>query len=351
MGSHGSEPFAVSPTSDAMVYLRLVGAGSGQLEELDGTHFPGVPTELNTVPAKPGLQEMSGFSFTPDGHTVVYLIDQRQLVAQQIPKPGDPAKAPVVLYDLGHAGSEILTRPVVDPTGEKVLFSKVSTPNDSGLLVGERLALYEVPIAGGDPVTVLDERAQGVSDGPGVFLPSGKGILFVSDRMGLEVPAPVDGKPAMVPASNLFRLDPDTGKITAITPPTLEAYLGPPVVSPDGRWAAGSGVLLDLTKSGADLLLTDLKTGRIYRAVADPKGQPPTFDLDPAFSPDSRILYGTAASMLLKAITKVQSYQVALPEEDPTLAAGDRTLDPSSVTVLPGIEVAPVEQDAYVGCD
>jgi Tol biopolymer transport system component len=109
-------------------------------------------------------------------------------------------------------------------------------------------------------------------------------------------------------------------------------------------------VLLDLTKSMVDILLTDLKTGKIYRAVADVQGQSPTIDLDPSFSPDGKTLYATAVTLTLGLVTKVQSYAVALPAKDPDLAAGNRTLPAGAVTTIPGIELAPVIQDTYAGC-
>ncbi len=318
-GAQGLHPFAVSPDGRTVVYLHTQ-RGTTRTEQLIALHpqGSGVGILLHTEVAQQGKQVMDGFAFSPDSGTLVYVIDQRKLVAQDIPTDGGTAKDPMVLFDQGHAGSDVIADPAVAPTGKTVLFSKVSDPADNGMLVGEHLALYTVPLAGGTPTSLLDERDQGVSNGPGVYLPDGKGILFVSDRMGLIVPAHVYGKDLMVPASNLFILDPDTGKVKAVSPPTVEAFVQTPLaVSPDGRWAAASGVLLDLTKSMVDILLTDLKTGKIYRAIGDVQGQLPTVDVDPSFSPDGKTVYATAVTILAQLITKVQSYEVAVPDADP----------------------------------
>lgn len=350
----GTKPFSVSPDGQTVVFHKIVGVGAKQRETLYALHLAsgGTPTAMNVTGSVSGRAAMEDLAFTPDGKTLLYVLDGTKLVAQKIPDPGANATAPTVLATAG-PGNERLADPVVDPTGTEVLFSRVSHPDPQGMLVGEKLALYEVPLKGGTPKAILDERDKQISDGPGLFLPDGRGILFVSDRMGLVTPITVgiNQPERMVAATNLFILDPDTGKITAISPPTLEAFVLPPVLSPDGRWVAASEVRLDLANSLVDLFLTDLSTGETFRAIADPKNGPKTYDIDPSFSPDGRTVYATAVSYVGAIINGISSYEVAVPQRDPHLPVGKRTLPASSITPLSGTLLEPVEVDAYAGCN
>ena len=132
-GAQGLHPFAVSPDGRTVVYLHTQ-RGTTRTEQLIALHpqGSGVGILLHTEVAQQGKQVMDGFAFSPDSGTLVYVIDQRKLVAQDIPTDGGTAKVPWSSSTRATpAATSSPTRPS-PPPGRRSSSARSATPPTTG---------------------------------------------------------------------------------------------------------------------------------------------------------------------------------------------------------------------------
>ncbi len=276
--------------------------------------------------------------FSPDGRLLVYVKDARRLMLQKVPAKLTPLADPLLLTEEPERqGVRVnILYPDIDPAMRFVLYTRVADA-DEATRYDDIVSLHLVPLSGGSPRLLLDEDPLESKNGPGAFLPSGQGVVFLSDRLKLEIPTPFG---IMYPATNLYRAGLYGGPVEPLGNPTGAYLYGKPVVSPDGNFVACTGFLADVSGSGLDIVLTNLQDGRTARVLHDPvrycipevtesgcndpdDGDPqewalpccadlgdsstccgiftpeycPTWDVGPSFTPDSRSLYANALSI------------------------------------------------------
>ncbi|RMG18592.1 MAG: hypothetical protein D6729_06810 [Deltaproteobacteria bacterium] len=285
-------------------------------------------------------------AFTPEGDALVFLAGHRELRIASVPR--SPTDGPVRIrtrYVLPASKQGILDDLDIDPTGRYVLASYVRAPDPQGWLSLEGRSLFLLALEGqSEPIALLDDPDH--SDGPAVFLPGADRILFVSDRTGIEVPVEgPDKKWKMVGLQGLFTLDLKTLEVEPLTSSWIMVFMGAPMVSADGYWAALPGYLADTRKSGPDdLLLVHLEDGAVYRALADAghectslsEGGCPSGELGLQFSRDGRRLLFLSARYVpgehSSEESEFRTVELRLPTEEELprveggMESGDRTL-------------------------
>jgi len=274
--------------------------------------------------------------FSPDSRLLVYVKNNRYLMRQEVPDKIGPLDDPVRLaVEPELPGTQVnIVYPDIDPAMRFVLYTRVI---DSEALSrsDDVVSLHLVPLSGGVSRLLLEEDPQSSRNGPGTFLPGGEGVVFISDRLNLLIPTPFG---SMTAATNLYRVGLYGGPVEPLGNPTAAYLYGKPVVSPDGRFVATTGFLADVSGSGLDIMLTNLKDGQVNRVLQDPvrycipealaegcadpanphewalpccadpgdsatccgiftSAYCPTWDVGPAFTPDSRALYANALAI------------------------------------------------------
>ena len=274
--------------------------------------------------------------FSPDSRLLVYVKNNRYLMRQEVPDQIGPLDDPLVLAEEPVPSNTTVNimYPDIDPAMRYVLYTRVI---DSKLYErsDDVVSLHLVPLSGGVPRLLLEEDPQSSRNGPGTFLPGGEGVIFISDRLNLQIPTPFG---SMTAATNLYRASLYGGPVEPLGNPTAAYLYGKPVISPDGRFVATTGFLADVSGSGLDIMLTNLKDGRVTRVVEDPVrycipldieescadpenprewvlpccADPgntatccgifgsqycPTWDVGPSFTPDSRGLYANGLAI------------------------------------------------------
>jgi len=330
--------FSLSPDGKLLAFLRWVGNqerlrlvlfrfGEGEtvLDEVE------VPAE-----AENPFRLLAPPVFSPDSRLLVYVRNQRQLMLQKVPEALTPLPDPLVLMEEPERPDMQvnIVYPDVDPAMRFVLYTRVI---DSEALErsDDVVSLHLVPLSGGASRMLLQEDPLASRNGPGAFLPSGEGVVFISDRLNLQIPTPFG---AMTAATNLYRVNLFGGPVEPLGNPTAAYLYGKPVISPDGRFVATTGFLADVSGSGLDIILTDLQDGQTTRVLEDPvrycipeffeggcadpvnprewalpccadpsdsstccgvftSGFCPTWDVGPSFTPDSRGLYANALAI------------------------------------------------------
>jgi hypothetical protein len=296
----------------------------------DGTEFKIDEAEVPTGTENP-FRLLSTPVFSPDSQLLVYVKDSRRLMLQEVPTAVGPLDDPVLLAEEPQPqdAQVNIMYPDVDPAMRFVLYTRVMERYD------DIVSLHLVPLAGGTPRMLLEEDPLESKNGPGTFLPSGAGVVFLSDRLHLQIPTPFG---AMTAATNLYKVGLYGGPVEPLGNPTAAYLYGKPVVSPDGRFVATTGFLADVSGSGLDIILTDMQNGKTHRVLEDPvrycipaagetscadpfvpqeyalpccadpgnsltccgifnSGYCPTWDVGPSFTPDSRALYANALAI------------------------------------------------------
>jgi hypothetical protein len=327
-------PFSLSGDGHNLVFFRTTDSESGGslqlwIKNLDAdwesmlfeTSISSQETEI--------LELISTPVFSPDNSKLVYIHQNRNLMVQKVPQDSRRVEQAQLLYSEAQPakGKVVFKYPEIDPADRFVLFTRVHDYTD-GLLGDIDVTLHLSPL-NGDPTRALlsDHETYGAQDGPGVFMPAGDKVIFLSTRANLTIPTPFGW---MGPVTNLYRVDLFGGPVEPVSTSMIAYLYGKPAVSPNGRLVANNGYLADISGSGLDIIVTDLKTGFMSRAGSDPvrycvpqdvvsdcklpywdvgyflkccsdyddetsccsfdSGKCPTWELAPSFSPDSRSL-------------------------------------------------------------
>jgi hypothetical protein len=331
--------FTLSPDGQLLAFLRftpdqtrlrliLYQFGSGTEITLDEVEVPDQ--------AENPFRLLSPPVFSPDSRLLVYVKNNRRLMRREVPDKIGPLDDPVLLAEEPEQpGAQVnIVYPDIDPAMRFVLYTRVI---DSKALErsDDIVSLHLVPLSGGIPRMLLEEDPLSSKNGPGTFLPGGEGVVFISDRLNLQIPTPFG---AMTAATNLYRVSLYGGPVEPLGNPTAAYLYGKPAVSPDGRFVATTGFLADVSGSGLDIMLTNLQNGQVTRVLEDPVrycipdaieescadpvnprewvlpccADPgnsatccgifgstycPTWDVGPSFTPDSRALYANALAI------------------------------------------------------
>jgi hypothetical protein len=255
---------------------------------------------------------------------------------QEVPDKIGPLDDPFVLAEepVPPDTTVNIVYPDIDPAMRYVLYTRV-IDSKAQVRTDDVVSLHLVPLSGGVPRLLLEEDPQSSRNGPGTFLPGGEGVIFISDRLNLLIPTPFG---SMTAATNLYRVNLYGGPVEPLGNPSAAYLYGKPLVSPDGRFVATTGFLADVSGSGLDVMLTNLKNGQVTRVVEDPVrycipvdieescadpdnprewvlpccADPgnsatccgifgsqycPTWDVGPSFTPDSRALYANGLAI------------------------------------------------------
>jgi hypothetical protein len=330
--------FTLSPDGRLLAFLRWV--DNQERLRLVLHRFGEGETVLDEVEVLSGVENpfrlLAPPVFSPDSRLLVYVRNQRQLMLQKVPEALTPLPDPVILTEEPQRDrmQVNIVYPDVDPAMRFVLYTRVidSEENERS---DDVVSLHLVPLAGGASRMLLQEDPLASRNGPGAFLPSGEGVVFISDRLNLQIPTPFG---AMTAATNLYRVNLFGGAVEPLGNPTAAYLYGKPVISPDGRFVATTGFLADVSGSGLDILLTNLENGQTIRVLEDPvrycipevfeggcadpvnptewvlpccadpgdsstccgvfnSGFCPTWDVGPSFTPDSRALYANGLAI------------------------------------------------------
>lgn len=255
---------------DGEIQLRVAHLGEAQLGESSWE------ISLATVAQPPEFVEpedeslsfygLSGLAFSPDGRFLTWVRDHRLVMVSRVPGGSQDKLDPIELASVPADAGQRLLAPDIDVTSRFVLYTWVSSDR---LLAGapNQINVFRVPIDGGDPPEALfPEEEAHILNGPGAFHPDGGRVIFVSDRLQMEIFTPFG---SMAKVINLYALDLNSRQVTALTSPTAGLWLGRPKLSPDGRTAANIGFIADDTFSFLDLFAVDLGTGSIERVGED----------------------------------------------------------------------------------
>lgn len=331
--------FTLSPNGKQLAFLRWT-PDQTKLRLILHQFEDGQEITLDEVEVPTGVENpfrlLAPPVFSPDSRLLVYIKNRRQLMLREVPKNIGPLDDPVLLAEEPERdGAQVnIVYPDIDPAMRFVLYTRV-IDSDALERTDDVVSLHLVPLSGGRTRMLLEEDPLSSRNGPGAFLPSGEGVVFISDRLNLAIPTPFG---AMTAATNLYRVDLFGGPVMPLGNPTAAYLYGKPVISPDGRFVATTGFLADVSGSGLDIILTDLKNGQTSRVLEDPvrycipesfeegcadpvnpqewvlpccanpsesstccgffnSGFCPTWDVGPSFTPDSRGLYANALAI------------------------------------------------------
>ncbi len=208
--------------------------------------------------------------FSRDGRTLVWVEQRSRLVVQQVPQSAAAVPPARTLIDWSDQPGVFMGYPDVSPIAASALVTRleyVENPEDP---MGDPLpchSLYRVALDGQIPAERLAADAGGgLQNGPGAFHPDGRSVIFISDRLGMDMLTPFLDS---MPVTTLYRLELASGRVEPAADPVAGSFAGRPVISADGRWVACSGFLSDASFIMLDVLLTDLDTGRVERWSLD----------------------------------------------------------------------------------
>ncbi len=366
---------SVAPGGDAIAFLERSGPRSVQLSlfwpEIGGARrivAPGKPwLDMEDKAPADGRFPYTAGRFTPDGRTLVFLSEHRALEIARVPSDPDafdPDADVTTRLKLPENPNALLDYLALDPTGRFAVASLIENPHPEGALYSEHHSIYLVELEGnGEPTPLLDDPDY--SNGPAAFLPGGNTLLFVSNRTGLEVPIGFEsGNPRMFAVQGLFTLDLKTLEVRQLTPLILVVFTGPPVVSPDGRWAALEGFLVDATGSIFDLLVVHLETGEVFRVLKDEgdgcgvltQETCRSAEFAAEFGPDGRTLYFNSFRYANTGAAELRTYAVSLPKDGEVqtvaneVTSADRTLPRRYVTAAGRDQAGQRLRAVYAGC-
>jgi len=327
-------PYSLSNDGQFLVFFRTTSAASGGNLQLWIKNLSAdweamlFETSISGQDTNP-MQLISTPMFSPDNRKLVFIHKKRNLMVQNVPRDSLQVEQAQLLYSEAQpaSGEVVFKYPEIDPADRYVLFTRVH--NFSQEPQGDvDISMYLSPLNGDSTRALLsDHETYGAQDGPGAFMPTGDRVIFLSTRANLTIPTPFGW---MGPVTNLYQVDLFGGPVEPVSTSMVAYLYGKPVVSPNGRLVACNGYLADTSGSGLDIIVTDLKTGFMSRAGADPvrycvpqdvisdcelpywltayylkccsdydddtsccdfdTGKCPTWELAPSFSPDSRNL-------------------------------------------------------------
>ncbi|MBW1810650.1 MAG: hypothetical protein JRJ87_20830 [Deltaproteobacteria bacterium] len=327
-------PYSLSSDGHNLAFFRKTGGENGGSLQLwlknltAGWETMLFETSIPSQATNP-LELISTPVFSPDNNRLVYILEKRNLMIQKVPQDSRQVEQAQLLFSEAQpaSGELVFKYPEIDPADRFVLFTRVHDylEEPSGDV---DVSLHLTPL-NGDPIRplIIDHETYGAKDGPGVFMPSGDKVIFLSTRSNLIVPTPFGW---MGPVTNLYQVDLFGGPVEPVSTSMVAYMYGKPAVAPNGRLVASNGYLADVSGSGLDIIVTDLKTGFMSRAGSDPvrycvpqdvfsdcklpywsvsyllrccsdyedetsccdfdSGMCPTWELAPSFSPDSRNL-------------------------------------------------------------
>ena len=208
--------------------------------------------------------------FSRDGRYLVWVEQRSRLMLQQVPQSAAAVPPARSLIDWSDRPGVFMGYPDVSSIAASALVTRleyVENPEDPMADPLPCHSLYRVALDGQTPAERLAADAgDGLQDGPGAFHPDGRSVIFISDRLGMDMLTPFLDS---MPVTNLYRLELASGRVELATAPVAGSFAGRPEISADGRWAACSGFLSEDSFKMLDVLLADLEAGRVERQGLD----------------------------------------------------------------------------------
>ncbi|RME24632.1 MAG: hypothetical protein D6806_09290 [Deltaproteobacteria bacterium] len=251
-----------SGTETLVDEIEVPGADPARLDVLNDIINEGLLKDTLSAPA-----------FSPDGSVFAYVREGSTLVEGAIDRSNGKVLFinPIATFPEQDGLMHKLYQPSIDAANTYVLVTDIRyvlQPNETTNEL-ERIPVAMKPVLislADNSKRVLFEDEDQYMDGPAVFIPGSRDILFASTRLGLNIMTPFG---TVAPAIRLFRTDPLGSDVQALESHDAMFLFGPLSISADGAFASMAG-MVSTDASGADLIVFDLSSGMTLGLGRDP---------------------------------------------------------------------------------